>query len=31
MARQKSDDLIVAVKGVKAAGAKGVTDRRSRR
>jgi group II intron reverse transcriptase/maturase len=30
-ARQKSDDLIVAVKGVKASGAKGVTERRSRR
>lgn len=29
--RQKSDDLIVAVKGVKASGAKGVTDRWSRR
>lgn len=31
MARQKSDDSIVAMKGVKASGAKGVTDRRSRR
>jgi RNA-directed DNA polymerase len=31
MARQKSDDLIVARKGVKASGAKGVTERRSLR
>ena len=30
-ARQKSDDLIVAEKGVKASGAKGVTERRSLR
>lgn len=30
-ARQKSDDLIVAVKGMKVSGAKGVTERRSRR
>ena len=31
MTRQKSDDSIVATKGAKASGAKGVTERRSRR